>query len=439
MQKKLIWMIGFGVVMMARPGLAQLNQVFNRIFTEILDTRFTLSRSPGQHGEHFRDASIIANQKLVPALNSLIASNVSSFPLSSTAAGITFDVSSGMPVSIMESLGPIFAENARTLGEGKVNIGFNATYLSLDKFRGLPTRDIQFTFTHVDFPQTGVLGDNPNESDLVDFDLDLNANASIFALLATIGVTKNLDVGLAIPFVRISLRGNTTATVESFTFARNDSASHHFGDDTRNPVLFTSTNYDESATGLGDIGLRLKYRFFRAAEVEMAALLDLRLPTGDEKDFLGTGKTNARFTWIMSKKIGDFSPHLNLGYERRAGSLDSDEFEFTAGFDQKIASGVSFAAEFLGEFDVNRGEAIKLFPGTTEIIDMPRSSQSRNVRQVDLSNVPDRNYDHTLNGSFGFRIAPSERLLLLGNILVPLNDGGLRSNVVPTLGVSVNF
>jgi hypothetical protein len=41
--------------------------------------------------------------------------------------------------------------------------------------------------------------------------------------------------------------------------------------------------------------------------------------------------------------------------------------------------------------------------------------------------------------AMGIRFTPSEHLLLLGNIIVPLNDGGLRSNVAPTVGESVNF
>ncbi|MCI0699297.1 transporter [candidate division KSB1 bacterium] len=442
MHKKaiLLSLLVLGVLFLARPASAQLDQVFTRIFNDILDTKFRLSGSLGLHGTHFQEAAQNASAQLSPALNSLIASNISSFPLSATVAGATFDFSSGKPVMIKESLGPIFAENARTLGQGKFNVGFNYTYLGLEKFRGLRTKDIRFTFTHIDFPKTGVLGDNPNESDLVNLNLDLNVNANLFVLLATYGITNNLDIGFAIPLANISLRGNSKATVESFTFARDDTARHQFGNDPIRPELTTFSNYNESATGLSDIALRLKYSFLRSAEIDLAALLDLRLPTGDKKDFLGTGKMNARFSWIMSKKIGDFLPHLNLGYERRGADRDSDEFELIAGFDQKIVSGVTFAAEFLGEFDVNRDEKIELLPGETAIIVRPRNAAIPPlVRQIDLSNVPERDRDNAMSAALGFRVAPSERLLLLGNVLVPLNDGGLRSNVAPTLGVTISF
>jgi len=47
--------------------------------------------------------------------------------------------------------------------------------------------------------------------------------------------------------------------------------------------------------------------------------------------------------------------------------------------------------------------------------------------------------DNTLSAAFGFRAAPSERFLILGNVLVALNDGGLRATVAPTFGMTVNF
>lgn len=173
--------------------------------------------------------------------------------------------------------------------------------------------------------------------------------------------------------------------------------------------------------------------------MDMAVLVDVRLPTGEDADFLGTGKTNIRFAGIISKKIGDFTPHLNVGYDKRSAKLDSDEFEFAVGFDQKIVSGLTFAFDILGEIDVNSDDAIVLFPGTRTIVDRPESGQGQAVREIDLSNIPERDNDNVLNASFGFRYAPSASVILLGNILVPLNNGGLRSTVVPTIGLTFSL
>lgn len=416
---------------------AQMNTVFRNVFTDILENQLIRSGSPGQHGQHFIEAANLANSLLTPALNSLVANNVSSFPLSSTSAGVTFDFSTGQPVSITESLGPVFAETARTLGKGKVNFGANFTYLSLSKFRGMDTNDIRFTFTHQDVTSDGTLGESPNESDTIDLNMNIDVNASIVAMFATLGVTNSLDIGIAVPIINVSLSGTAQASVNSFTYASLGTANHNFGQDVNNPQLQTTSPYDESATGLGDIALRLKYSFARGTGLDVAAFADLRLPTGDEDDFLGTGKTNFRISGVASKGIGDFTPHLNVAYDKRSADLDSDEFEFVLGFDQKVVSGLTFAFDVLGEVDINNDETIELFPGTSTIVDRVTNGQA--VRQVDLSNIPERDNDNAYNASFGFRYAPSASVILLGNVLVPLNDGGLRSTIAPTVGLTVSL
>lgn len=412
----------------------QLNQTFDLVFDSFLQRGFSLS--PGNHGSHFIPASREADEQLTPALNSLIASNVSSFPLSSTVAGVTFDFSSGQPVSIRESLGPIFAETAETLGDSKLVAGFNATYLTMDRLRGMPLDEMRFTFLHEDVTSNGALGDNPNESDIVDIFLNLDVNASIFALFATYGVSSNFDVGIAIPFVTVDVSGEARAVVNSFTLGALGQANHHFGDNALAPILVSDTTYEASATGLGDLALRFKYRFPSNSDVRTAALIDVRVPTGDSNNFLGTGNVSVRALFVGSKRIGDFTPHINVGYDYRGAELDSDEIELVLGFDQQIVPGVTFAADFIGEFDLSSNE-IELLPGTATIMD--QSSSARTTRTIERSNVPDFERDSTLNASLGFRFAPSEQFQLLANTLVPLQNGGLRSNISPTLGFSIVF
>jgi hypothetical protein len=425
------------ILVSASATHAQLNQVFDRIFNQVLNVDLKLS--PGDHAGHYLDAAAEANRVLTPGLNALIASNVSSFPLTATVAGVTFDWSTGRPVKITESLGPILSETAETLGKGKINLGFNYSFLNLAKFRGLNTRDIRFTFTHEDILKDGKpLGDDLGEVDVIDLTLDLDVDANIFAFFATIGVTNKLDVGVAVPVVDVRLSGQTEAVLSGPT----SGSLHTFvGGDATNPNVIDTVPYQERATGLGDIVLRLKYNFARGEDVNLAALVDFRFPTGDEKDFLGTGKPTTRMSGIWSRKTGSFTPHLNLAYDRRPADLDSDEFEFAAGFDQKIAEGVTFTFDLLGEFDLNENEAIKFFPEKS--VNILEDVEGQNLiftkRVVDLTNIPDRDNDNILNASVGFRVAPSERFLLLGNILIPMNDGGLRSSVTPTFGLTITF
>jgi len=431
---KRLWLVVFSLLLVTSSARAQLDRVFGSIFDRVLGQDLQLI---GEHGTHFREAAAQANRVLTPGLNALIASNVSSFPLTSTIAGATYDLSSGRPVKITESLGPIFAETASTLGKSKINVGFEYTHLSLEKFRGLRTQDLRFTFTHLDLKKDGKpLGDDIVELDVMDVNLDLDANANIFAFFATFGVTNNLDVGVAIPVITTSLSGEATATLRG-PFA---GVLHTFrGGTTNSPNLVDRIPYDESASGIGDIAVRVKYNFVRGAGMNLAALVDVRLPTGDEADFLGTGETSTRLSLIATQKIAQFTPHLNIGYDLRPAALDSDELEFALGFDQKMAEGVTFAVDFLGEVDINSDEAITFFPQETVTIVDKTNAPVVTQRTERLTNILTRDNDNIFNASFGLRVAASEKLLLLGNVVVSLNDGGLRSNVVPTFGATVSF
>ena len=416
----------------AVPAQSQLNQQLDNLFDDFLREGFV--RSPGEHGEHFIPSANLASDELTPALNNLISGNVASFPLTSTVAGVTFDPVTGQ--TLTSSLGPIFTEPVETVGAGNISIGLSATYLSLNQFRGLPTDQMRFTFLHQDVAEPG-LGDSSNESDVVDLFLDLDVDASIVAVFATFGLSRNLDLSVAVPFVNVGMKGNARARVNSATILLGGNANHSFGGDSLNPVLQRVIPYDVSAGGVGDLAVRLKYRFTDEKSANgVAALLDVRLPTGDSDDFLGTGNFTARTLLIGSARMGEFTPHVNLGFDYRNSDFDSDEFEVAIGFDQVIFTNWVFALEFLGEFDLDSAETIEIFPGTETI-------HGRIENIVDLSNIPERRNDHRMDTSIGFRYAPvlkqSVQIQILANLIVPLQDGGLRSGVAPTFGFSLSF
>jgi hypothetical protein len=417
------------------PLSAQLNTIFDTIFDTILREGFILS--PGEHGEHFFPAADLSSEALAPALNTLIVSNISTFPLSSTVPGVGFDFSTGRPVSVRESLGPVFGETAETLGEGRMVLGFNATHLNLNRFRGIPTDQMQFTFTHEDVEEPG-LGDSPNESDILHLNLGLKPRAYIFAFFGTYGIANNFDVSIAIPFVQVTLEGEAHAVIESFTLAALGTANHYFGGDSLNPILDKSVPYSGQANGIGDIAMRFKYRLPFITNIGMAVLADIRIPTGNENNFLGTASMNVRLTMITSRRFGDFTPHINVGYEFRGSARESDKIVLTGGFDQKIVTGITLSAGFFGLFDLDSDKTIELFPGVVTITDRSPITGATHTRYIPLSNVPDRTFDHIMNFSFGMRLALWERFQLV-NVLVPVNEGGLRSGVVPTLGYSLSW
>lgn len=424
----------FVILVCINTGQTQsLEDQLSGVFTDLLE--LNLVGSPGQHGEHFKPANVAASATIINSLNNFIGTSVSSFPLSSTVAGLTFDFSSGRPVSTSTSLGPIFSERAQTLGSGLFNIGFNFTYMNFTKIRGLSTDDLRLSFTHQDVGNPG-MGDSANEFDYIDMYLNMELNASILAFYFTYGVTDRLDISVAVPLVNVNLKATPQAFMNSYTFVNNDTANHNFGDDPTHPLLETNPPpIDDDATGIGDIALRAKYNFVSKKDVDLSALLEYRLATGEAADFLGAGQSRLRFLLIASKIIGDFTPHLNLGYEMKNSDKDPDDFEVYLGYDQKISESVTFALDFIGEFEVGSQSEELSFPDPI-VVERPDGTYKQ---RITFTNLPDQSHDNIINGAVGFKVQPKESLMMIANVFFPLNDSGLRADFIPTLGIEFSF
>lgn len=422
-----------GIMVFANVGYSQtLESQLKSLFTTLLED--DLQKSPGMHGQHFIPSNVASSTAVIDALTNFIGTSVSSFPLNSTVAGLTFDFSSGRPVSTSTSLGPIFSERAQTMGSGLINFGLNFTYINFTKMRGINTNDLRLSFTHQDVGAPG-MGDSPNEFDYIDMYMHMDINASILAFYSTYGLTDRIDLGVAIPIVNVKMKSDPTAIMNSYTFVNNDSANHFFGGTRANPVLeIQPGSIDDDATGLGDIAIRAKFNFLKNSSVDLAALAEYRIATGDDKNFLGLGSDQVSFFLIISKIIGDFAPHLNLGYKLNTGSTDLDEFLCHLGYDQKLSQQLTLAVDFIGDFELGAKDNALKFPKPVTVVRADGYKET-----IDITNIPDYKHDNIINSAIGFKYRPREDMLIVGNVFLPINDGGLRADFIPTLGMDINF
>ena len=384
------------------------------------------------HGSHFIPSESEANGSLLSFLNHTIARNVANFPLSSTVASQTFEFVGGVPTPSSNSFGPIFAERGQTLGAGRFNAGINYSRLHFSSLRGVPMDRVQLVFVHEnsDFPACdGIFrvdctefGQPIWEHDLITLDLDLDMEAEVSALYATFGVTDWMDVGFALPIVGFRMSGLSRAQVLP---ASGLPAQHFFGGTPEAPILETEKRMAGTSTGVGDVAARIKTRFVGSDVLDLALLGEVRLPSGNEDDFLGTGSVNARGVFIASATFNDFSPHLNAGYGYRGDEQEEDVVEVVAGFDHRVADWATLAIDVLGVFKL--GDEEVGFPDNVVIPGAFRQT-------VPLTNIPLRR-DDLVDGSFGFKFRAGTGFTVVTNVLVPLNEGGLRSSPIPTLGV----
>jgi len=384
------------------------------------------------HGSHFIPASQEANGAMLEFFGRTIAKNVSSFPIPTSVGSETFVFVDGVPTRTSNSFGPIVAERAQTLGRGRLSAGFTYSRLGFSELRGVDMRDLEFTFVHqnVDFPgcdeafggDCTKMGIPPVENDVIALALDLDVQADVWTMFASYGLTDWLDVSVAVPVVGLEMYGESRATIDISTGTE---ALHFFGGTPEAPVLTASTSVRETAHGLGDVAARVQARVGGGSAWQLGMLAEVRLPTGRSEDFLGSGAWNARTQLIMSGTLGDFAPHGFFGYEYRGNAFDENEFKSNVGFDQRLADWATLAIDVLGSFKM--GDPALTLPE-------PARFDAPFARTLPLTNIPERR-DDIIDGAIGVKMRARPGLFLLANALIPLNEGGLRSGVVPTLGL----
>ena len=353
------------------------------------------------HAPHFTASSLQG----LDTLSTALASSLNLFSFNSTVSGFTFDIERGIPVRTTESLGPLLAERAPTLGPGKLNVAFAYTRLDFKRFEGKRLSDLSLIFEHQDVNGNGIrdtTGLFSFESDDVRVDLNLDIDEDVFAFFATYGLTPSWDVGIVLPIVHIRLRAVADATI-----VRNSPFSqlvHNF-DPAKDPPRSTGGGDD---TGIGDIILRTKYNFLRKQPgwPDLAIVGELKLPSGDADNLLGTGETNLKALLVASRSFGPLTPHVNFGYEWTTAGSKQNNIRYVAGFDTRVLPQLTVALDVLGRWEPN-GDGIG---------------------------------DHTVDLALGAKWNIFRTFLLNGIVQLPLNKNeGLRADVVWTVGAEYTF
>lgn len=376
------------------------------------------------HGNHFIPDAIAGTSAIIGFLTSAIGNSAAAIPLSAGSSGTTYKFVNGLPVQTSTSLGPIFGERAQTLGKSRLLLSGSLTDIDFRTIRGTPLDQLVFNLAHEDRPPPG-LGDPLLENDVIEVRMDLAVSLTVSTFAVTYGLSDRIDLGLAVPLVRTSLQGRSTAQIFPF----GSTAVHFFTGTETSPGLRASTATFGSATGLGDIALRLKGNVLSTTRLALAVMGDARLPTGREDDLLGTGHVAVRAQTIASAQFGAFAPHLNLGYLLRTGAGESDALVAVAGFDQPLSSWATIAVDLLSEWQV--GTSDPRLPGPIQYLQpFPRT--------VLPTNIANRK-DHRVNGSVGFKFQTRNGPMLVASGFFPLMAGGLQPYVAWNLGLEFNF
>jgi len=404
------------------------------------------------HEAHFQASSISDFRPI----NAEIGLQLSQVPLAAPVSGVTFQ--NGVWQESI-GLGPVLADRAETIGRHTLFVGLNYEYFDFDKADNINLRNFGAVFTHEFEPcpgdpsVTGVPCITNNEGefvplytqDVIATQNHMNLMVNEFSVVGTYGINGKWDLSIAVPIVQLHMNMVSNAAIFNFepppvnhsfaSVAKSDSETY------LSPynAIFSSHG---SAQGLGDIRIRNKFVAWQSdnEKSSVAVGLDLRLPTGDAYNFLGSGTWGIRPFFIVSHSAR-ISPHGGAGFEGNgtsvlAGDVTSqpvakdhlpDVLSYYAGVDTSLPGlrWLGLSADFLGNSLLN----------TSRIKATNRTDYGGNTHTDIQPSVSTVNEESV---SLGGKIR-ARKFLFVGNCLIRVNDAGLHFKPSPLAGVSYTF
>jgi len=350
------------------------------------------------------------------AISGALTSARSSVPIASGSGGFSYEYDPDLDlfIRVEQDLGPLFSERAQTLGKRQLAVSASYTYAGFNTYNG---QDIS-NFPVADVPVGQELIAQPGNTlpgladDMIDTSLNLGLSLNVISLFATYGVTDHLDLGIALPLVWVSMSTDAVARLSDprgdsgppFTLNRLQLIGSTV-DPNNNQVA--TDGFDSTSFGPSDLYLRAKYRFLESRYVDGAGVLTVTLPTGGADDFRGFQDPTGTPLLVLSKNLPFVSPHVNLGYAIRS-SQDISQFVWTVGADLRLFPWLTGLVDFLGFNDTVRADGL---------------GANQNVYQYSL----------------GVKVNPWRDLIWALNFQMPLNQEGLRADVIYTTQLQYTF
>lgn len=314
------------------------------------------------------------------------------------------------------NLGPSLAERAPTLGKGTYFAGVSYTRIDFDTLEGdslSRIRSVQPALSDEFIAQLPSESDRERARDnMLESAIDLDFSLDLFFITLAYGVTDTIDLSASLAVNRAHMKARATAMITDpngdegafFVVSQPGAIVGGSGPICSADFRCAADRADDSAFGTGDIFLRAKWHAWEGRFGGVALVGVLTVPTGNADDFLGFH--DPTFTpWLVASSVfGRVEPHLNLGYSIRS-SEDVGQAQWIAGAGVLLTERISFVGDFLGYHDEKR----------------------------------DGINDDVLQSAVGLRLNPIGDLVLTATFQFPLNDDGLRADVIYTGQVEYSF
>lgn len=371
------------------PALAQ---------TTLVDTlSFLLTTQAVPTGDFVKDEQ--SAQITRDTIGRLLLTELTTMPLSSSSGGFTyrFNPALGTAERASESFGPFFTERSLPVGSGRVSMGGQVQIARFSYLDDYNLRDGSFVTTANQF-----------RDERQPFDVEtlvLEVDTATVTVFGNVGLHDRIDLGVAVPFVRLSLEGSRLNVYRGSGFVQARAIAE--------------------ATGFGDVAVRGKVNLLDLGPSGLAVIEEVRLPTGREEDLLGAGKASFRTVFIASSESGPIGAHGNFG--ATFGGL-SDGIDYRGAITVSPLPNLTLVGELLGRRLADVGRL------TEDRVPHPLLAGVDTMRLVTTSEST-----NTAALVVGTKWNLTDTWLMNFNVSMPLTNRGLRSDVLVLFGLDYAF
>jgi hypothetical protein len=330
--------------------------------------------------------------------NALLAS-IATVPVSSSSSGFSYRLnpSIGTVERASQTFGPLYVERALTAGAGQASIGFTLQYTQFTSLDGNDLRDGSFLTVANQFR------DEPAPFDTETLTLDVKTRTAM--IVGNVGVTDRIDIGTAVPFVRLDINGSRVNNYRG--------------------IELLQARASAETTGLGDIAVRSKVRLTPDGPGAVSAGFEARLPTGRDEDLLGTGELALRFTGLASYEAGIASVYGNF-------TLGTGGIGREIAYSGAVALAATPRLTLVGEVLARQIDGLERIGSIS--FPHPRIAGVSTIRLM-----PTGEKETTAFGVAGIKWNVSGTWLLHAHVLVPVVQHGLTAQFTPTLALEHTF
>ena len=180
----------------------------------------------------------------------------------------------------------------------------------------------------------------------------------------------------------------------------------------------------------------MKYHLLDVNGFNLAAGATLRLPTGDARDFQGLGDYMLTPFVTLSQEYGRMHLHASGGIELNWDASDRSRARYAAGVAFSLLDQLALNVDIIGSSYLTTDRLSVRVP---QFVNAPGTSEATPNTLPVMRTFSHKIRPDMVDLAVGFKANVYGAIVGYANVFLPLNDDGIRADVIPSAGLEVSF